>query len=85
MLIVIDAEGKRLGNWTNDGICESDFKCGPGTQKQTRCCIDGSTDKCTPADKEQTISCSEAVTCNSMSLITYCIKYTYNINQDWQF
>jgi hypothetical protein len=56
---------KQLGTWTNDGGCEAtgaDATCGPGNQKQTRTCIDGVTDKCTVADTDQTISCSDAGT-----------------------
>ena len=52
---------KRLGNWTNTGVCEAtgnDASCGPGNQNQTRTCSDGTTDKCTPTDRERTISCN---------------------------
>lgn len=51
---------KQLGSWANDGVCEgngADISCGPGNQKQTRTCIDGTTDKCTSADIERTIWC----------------------------
>ena len=40
----------------------TDKSCGPGSQKQTRICIDGTTDKCKKADKEQIISCKDAGT-----------------------
>ena len=44
---------KVLGQWTNTGSCESDNSersCGPGSQYQTRSCIDGTTDKCSKSD-----------------------------------
>ena len=57
---------KQLGNWTNDGPCVAtgnDASCGPGNQRQTRTCEDGTVDKCTEIDVvEQTILCSDAGT-----------------------
>ena len=60
---------KQLGSWYNEGPCEAinqDSACGPGNQKQTRLCIDGTPKKwprkCTPADTERNISCSDAGT-----------------------
>ena len=56
---------KTLGSWSNDGNCVAtgnDPACGPGNQRQTRTCVDGSVNKCTDAEKEQTISCSDAGT-----------------------
>ena len=56
---------KVLGVWANDGTCVAtgdDPTCGPGTQRQTRECTDGTTDKCVDADVEQNIPCSEAGT-----------------------
>ena len=41
---------------------DTEKSCGPGTQRQTRTCTDGTTDKCTKADTEQIISCKEAGT-----------------------
>jgi len=54
---------KQLLEWTNEGACEAtgvDKTCGPGTQRQTRACIDGTTDLCTDADTSQTVSCDDA-------------------------
>ena len=56
---------KQLGDWTNDGQCKAtgdDPTCGPGTQNQTRTCVDGATDLCTDGDKTQTVSCADAGT-----------------------
>merc|ERR1712018_337375 len=56
---------KQLGEWTNDGQCKAtgdDPTCGPGTQNQTRTCVDGATDLCTDGDKTQTVSCADAGT-----------------------
>ena len=57
---------KELGSWTNDGKCVATSGvggvCGPGTQKQTRPCKDGTVEKCTPEDKKQTVSCADANT-----------------------
>jgi len=57
---------KHLGGWINDGSCVAtgaDASCGPGNQRQTRTCADGTTDKCTASDvTEKTISCSDAET-----------------------
>ena len=53
---------KQLGHWTNDGGCiasGADKSCGPGNQKQTRNCVDGTSDKCTARDMSQTIRCSK--------------------------
>ena len=56
------------GTWTNDGSCVAtrvNANCGPGNQRQTRTCTDGTTDKCTePEDTERFISCA----------LTDCIK-----------
>ena len=55
---------KQLGDWTNDGDCEATGEnkaCGPGLQKQTRTCTDGTTETCTAADTTaRTTSCSDA-------------------------
>ena len=56
---------KVLGAWANDGTCVAtgdNPSCGPGTQRQTRECTDGTTDKCVDSDVEQSIPCSEAGT-----------------------
>ena len=55
---------KQLGSWTNDGSCEGldGLSCGPGNQKQNRTCTNGTTDKCTTSDYEQTIPCNAAGT-----------------------
>lgn len=56
---------KQLGSWENDGNCVAtggDKTCGPGNQKQTRTCDDGTVHTCTTSDTEQTIPCSEAGT-----------------------
>ena len=58
---------KQLGDWTNDGQCKAtgdDPTCGPGTQTQTRTCVDGSTDLCDPITDPitQTVSCADAGT-----------------------
>ena len=56
---------KQLSAWTNIGDCEGtgeDPTCGPGNQKQSRTCTDGTADKCTDADREKTISCIDAGT-----------------------
>ena len=52
---------KQIGSWINDGGCVAsgaDKNCGPGNQRQTRNCVDGTTDKCTESDKMKTISCN---------------------------
>ena len=52
---------KRLGNWTNKGNCNAigeDKTCGPGTQHQSRDCIDGSLEKCEDSEKDQVTSCN---------------------------
>ena len=54
---------KKLGHWINDGVCQASngiANCGPGLQKQTRSCVDGTADKCSANDTEQTISCEDA-------------------------
>ena len=54
---------KKLGHWINDGVCQASngiANCGPGLQKQTRSCVDGTVDKCSANDTEQTISCEDA-------------------------
>ena len=54
---------KTLGSWTNEGKCDADgndVTCGPGTQIQTRTCIDGATEKCTAGDTKQSVSCVDA-------------------------
>ena len=57
---------KLLGIWTNYDGCVAtgnNATCGPGNQRQTRTCTDGTTEKCSiPADTQQTISCSAAQT-----------------------
>ena len=57
---------KELSGWANDGTCVAtgiDASCGPGEQRQTRTCTDGTIDKCSASDvTEQTISCSDAGT-----------------------
>ena len=79
---------KQLGAWSNDGTCVAtgdDASCGPGNQKQTRTCTDGTVDKCTANDNiEQTISCSDAgtglpeCTCKDGSLYKlFCIYAFY--------
>ena len=51
---------KLLGQWVNEEGCrgQNDMDCGPGNQLQTRSCSDGTTDKCTPADRARTQNCS---------------------------
>ena len=65
-MIYLNEVDKELGTWTNDGACVAigdDASCGPGNQRQTRTCTDGTIDKCTATDvTEQTISCSDAGT-----------------------
>ena len=53
--------------WANDGECVATAKdpisllpCGPGTQKQTRTCKDGTIEKCEDATEEPL---SKSVTC----------------------
>ena len=56
---------KTFGNWSNSGDCiadEPNKSCGPGTQLQTRECINGMVDLCTDEDERQTISCNETNT-----------------------
>ena len=70
MFLFVGAEPKVFGAWANDGSCAGsgeDKTCGPGLQKQKRTCKDGikpdgSTDPCTVADREQSISCTDAGT-----------------------
>ena len=50
---------KQVGDWTVgkcEGTGENKF-CGPGSQKQTRTCEDGTDDKCIKSDREQIVSC----------------------------
>ena len=52
-MVYFIAVEKQLASWSNDGVCEAtgdNNSCGPGNQKQTRTCIEGTTDKCTEAD-----------------------------------
>ena len=56
---------KQIGPWTNAGLCEAtgdDKSCGPGNQRQTRSCTDGTTENCSSSEREQTVSCSDAGT-----------------------
>ena len=56
---------KKFGNWSNVGDCNATrqyLSWGRGAQRQQRHCIDGTTDKCTKEDQEQTISCIDAGT-----------------------
>ena len=54
---------KILGPWTNYGECiasDTENPCEPlssGSQKQTRTCIAGTTDKCQSNDTERAVSC----------------------------
>ena len=51
---------KKLGPWKDDGSCNvvgKDKNCGKGLQQQTRSCTDGTTDKCSEADKIRTNPC----------------------------
>ena len=51
---------KELGEWKNEGLCQAKQKgetCGDGIQKQVRNCIDGTTDKCTDADRKRDNKC----------------------------
>ena len=51
---------KELGEWKNEGVCQPKQKgetCGDGIQKQVRSCIDGTTDKCTDADRKRETKC----------------------------
>ena len=52
---------KQHGEWKNEGDCEAindkHKKCGPAMQQQTRSCTDGTTDKCTLADRSRTTPC----------------------------
>ena len=62
---MIFTDNIRLGNWTSDGICEPitvGKTCGPGNQRQTRTCSDGTVNKCVPSDRERTVNCTEAGT-----------------------
>ena len=54
---------KELGDWKNSGPCvaeDNGKNCGPGYQRQTRDCTDGTEDKCTLTDRNQQISCVQA-------------------------
>ena len=56
---------KKVGNWTNNGGCEAtgaNKTCGPGNQKQKRNCTHGTIVRCTAADMERSITCTEAET-----------------------
>ena len=56
---------KNLGSWINDGNCTAigdDITCGPGNQRQTRTCVDGSYEKCTDILTVRTTECSNAGT-----------------------
>ena len=49
-------------SWTNVGVCVGDDSVktcgpGPGQQKQTRDCEDGTFETCKNSDKEQKINC----------------------------
>ena len=70
-MIYLNEVDKQLGNWTNDGTCVAtgyrslphrSLACGPGIQRQTRNCTDGTIDKCSQSDMEQYILCSDAGT-----------------------
>ena len=52
---------KELGEWNTSGPCESETNgkyCGPGIQKLTRVCTDGTSDKCSDDDVMQDSRCS---------------------------
>ena len=52
---------KVLGNWKNDGPCQSiNVGCGPGNVNQIRNCINGTDDKCSIDDIERRITCKAA-------------------------
>ena len=51
---------KKLGIWVLEACIAigSDKSCGPGRQRKTRSCEDGTNDKCHPRDREETTSCN---------------------------
>ena len=52
---------KRLGSWSNVGSCiatRPDKSCGPGNQRQTRSCVDGTTDRCSSSDRDRSVACN---------------------------
>ena len=54
---------KILGNWTNQGDCQSvktNYSCGPGNQLQSRTCSNGTIDKCRAEDLTRSIPCKQA-------------------------
>ena len=61
----VEGQPKEFGPWANDGACvalEEGKTCGPGLQKQTRTCINCTTDKSTDVDTMKNISCMDAGT-----------------------
>ena len=59
----ISVIAREISEWNNEGECKTSFvrsdglKCGPGTQRQTRICTDGSIETCASIGTERNISC----------------------------
>ena len=54
---------KKLGDWKTVGTCKTvgeDANCGPGNATQTRTCTNGTSEHCSLADMERTVSCKQA-------------------------
>ena len=52
---------KQLGSWSIVGSCiatRPDKSCGPGNQRQTRSCVDGTIDRCSSSDRYRSITCN---------------------------
>ena len=65
LLFVFSTETTGIFNLTNVGPCvaiEMGKECGPGQQRQTGLCLDGTKYKCTVENIEQLVTCDEAKT-----------------------